>query len=338
MEHLANQILEIVKDYRNNDGINLTTDNIIAWANQFGEDAQFMLSELAYILPKFYISKEKGYRILEEALTSIKQALGYSDLNLFLQDTQFLDMQREGKSQKIILSMIDDILAKNNLSPIETYSLFPKKNFVYLDDVLASGKTIRDAITNWLNTDENLEKVKKGEYRFYLYVMCSHTWALSFLEYYLKNNFPGFKLLSNCFYKIENHAKFYNQKFNLIFPLKDQSEEVTQYFAQLNATQYEDYAFRNEHQPLREDFFSSPSNRIKFENLLLHAGLRIIYKIRGDVKPNVRPIGFTNPRYKTLGQGTLFITWRNIPNNCPLALWWDVDGHDWLPLFPPKRQ
>jgi hypothetical protein len=33
----------------------------------------------------------------------------------------------------------------------------------------------------------------------------------------------------------------------------------------------------------------------------------------------------------TLGFGSLIVTYRNCPNNAPLALWVD---HPWYPLFP----
>lgn len=50
-------------------------------------------------------------------------------------------------------------------------------------------------------------------------------------------------------------------------------------------------------------------------------------------------MGFDNN--KTTGFGSVFITYRNIANNCPLVLWWGdtsmSDSHPfskWHPLFP----
>jgi hypothetical protein len=56
--------------------------------------------------------------------------------------------------------------------------------------------------------------------------------------------------------------------------------------------------------------------------------------IQSDVRPNIRPLGLINPTYRTFGLGTHFFTWRNIPNNSPLVFWWEVPGHNWIPLFP----
>ena len=54
--------------------------------------------------------------------------------------------------------------------------------------------------------------------------------------------------------------------------------------------------------------------------------------------PRKRPLGDTVKSHKTLGTGTLFFTWRNISNTCPIVFWWDVFGHNWTPLFSLKNR
>lgn len=44
-----------------------------------------------------------------------------------------------------------------------------------------------------------------------------------------------------------------------------------------------------------------------------------------------RPLG--NMVLETLGFGSMLVTFRNCPNNSPLALW---AGDPWYPLFPRK--
>ncbi|MBS0032174.1 phosphoribosyltransferase-like protein [Chitinophaga sp. 22321] len=138
-------------------------------------------------------------------------------------------------------------------------------------------------------------------------------------------------------YEIQNHAKFNNQRLNIVKPVKGADPIVNTYFGSLMATKYEDYAFRDVNTPAIETFFSSPTNRIKFENILLNKGIEIIGMIQGEVRSNIRPLGLINPSYKVLGLGTHFFTWRNIPNNSPLVYWWEVPGHDWRPLFSVSR-
>ena len=74
--------------------------------------------------------------------------------------------------------------------------------------------------------------------------------------------------------------------------------------------------------------FSSDSGRQLLEQEFLKAGVRI----RG-MCPNFnqyqRPLGYQ--MFDSLGFGSLIVTFRNCPNNAPLALW---AGHPWYPLFP----
>ena len=76
--------------------------------------------------------------------------------------------------------------------------------------------------------------------------------------------------------------------------------------------------------------FSSEAGRDLLEQQLLQAGLQIKEE-RLYFKENYRPLGYTV--LKTLGFGALLVTFRNCPNNCPLAFWAD---DPWYPLFPRK--
>jgi hypothetical protein len=85
--------------------------------------------------------------------------------------------------------------------------------------------------------------------------------------------------------------------------------------------------------------FSSEEGRQTLETHFLSAGVRI----RGfckDPKPILRPLGFG---HFGLGFGSTIVTYRNCPNNAPLALWWgDPDANEdhpfskWYPLLPRK--
>lgn len=44
MEEFAQKIYEVIKDYRNEDGIKISPNDICEWGCQFGEDAEFMLN------------------------------------------------------------------------------------------------------------------------------------------------------------------------------------------------------------------------------------------------------------------------------------------------------
>jgi hypothetical protein len=73
------------------------------------------------------------------------------------------------------------------------------------------------------------------------------------------------------------------------------------------------------------------------ERELLMAGVRIRAGCQNPKKV-MRPLGFG---HFGLGFGATIVTYRNCPNNCPLALWWgDPDATSgpfhWYPLLPRK--
>ena len=64
--------------------------------------------------------------------------------------------------------------------------------------------------------------------------------------------------------------------------------------------------------------FSSEEGRQLLERELLLAGMRIRLLSR-EPYPMMRPLGFSP---FGLGFGSTIVTYRNCPNNTPLALWW----------------
>ena len=67
------------------------------------------------------------------------------------------------------------------------------------------------------------------------------------------------------------------------------------------------------------------------EQEFLKAGAKIKYELCPDLKENHWPLGYDV--FKCVGFGSLLVTYRNCPNNCPLVLW---AGAPWFPLFPRK--
>ena len=74
-------------------------------------------------------------------------------------------------------------------------------------------------------------------------------------------------------------------------------------------------------------FFSSDAGRQVLEQEFLKAGVRIREGNR-NLGEFQRPLG--NMMLDTIGFGSLIVTFRNCPNNAPLALW---AGNPWYPLF-----
>ena len=86
------------------------------------------------------------------------------------------------------------------------------------------------------------------------------------------------------------------------------------------------------------DLFSSESSRNLLEREFVVAGAKLVAKAQSP-NPLMRPLGYSRFGF---GFGSMMATFRNCPNNAPLALWWGdptkPPSHPlhWYPLLPRK--
>lgn len=353
MDELIDKISEIIKDYRKDDYSflyrqNMDKEHITRWIEQFDEgDREFVLTELLHLLPHSYLTKEHTLRILGKEFETLRENFGYETVADFLYETRFLDCQENGKSQKIFLGFIDTILQEKYDFSLEQCGTKQIKNWIYFDDVLASGGTFR---TDILEEIENygFDKFKDSGIKIIASFVILHTWATNNVSFTIDSKL-GYKLGQRLKYyrvaEIENNPRINyfnsNPDFNHIFPVKNAlGEELLEFIENSFEREYEmrnaEFAFRNSEYPKKEEFFSNAENRIRYENILLEKGYEIIKSIDNLTARSLRPLGMTPPSYKTLGTGTHFFTWRNISNTCPLVFWWGTNG--WYPLFPVKNR
>jgi hypothetical protein len=354
MQETAEQIFEIIKDYQCDYAerkFEITVEHIVAWANQFGDDAEFVLKELLHFLPEIYISKEKAKDLLRVRLLEIQKFYGYKTMNEMVINTHFFNLQKGYKSQSEILSIVDDILQSEFMVNYKESIDAPKTNFIYFDDVLATGGTVYKDLATWLETkgdgqNENYKAIINRSKTLAVSLFCYHSFGFSNMEWRLMKQFDDKikkVLLVGTDYVVENHIKTKwiaeKQKLNCVYPIEDQSKSTMDYLSSLEAENDSVPAFRPSNLPKKETFFSSPENRIKLENIFLEKGVELLGKVQtANPDQRKRPLGDTVRSHKTFGTGTLFFTWRNISNTCPLVFWWDVTGHDWLPLFCVKNR
>lgn len=351
MQDLAEQIFEIIKDYQcdyPDRKFEITVEHIIAWANQFGNDAQFVLEEMLHILPEIYISKEKAKNLLRERLLDIQKFYGYKTMNEMVINTYFFDVQKGYKSQPEILAIVDEILQEEYLINYKDYLDNPKTNYIYFDDVLATGGTTVRDLSNWLkendtiNNKQNFKLILNGAKSLGVCFFAYHQLGFGNMQYILMKTFDDKiknKLLVGTDYVIENQVKWFQQKLNCLYPTNNQSNSTIEYLAKLKDVHERVPAYRPLNMPKKETFFSSPANREKLEKIFLEKGIELLSKVQSEnPDKRKRPLGDTVRSHKTFGTGTLFFTWRNISNTCPLVFWWDVTGHNWLPLFCVKNR
>ena len=346
IKEIIENIVTITQDYHSdyNNGFVMTEEHVLDWSNQFEQtDREFVLNEVLHILQQgVYISKEKAKEILWDFIGKAATFFGYQSIDLFLSETHFISSQVEQKSQTILLSILNDILIENTAYSIDTSGSLGIKNYIYLDDIIGSGGKFNYEIHKYISENNLLGRLKNKEIRILSYFFCIHTWGTVNARYILKNRFEGenffldfkaFPIASH--YTIENNIKDFNQRLNLVYPEKSKNEYDI-YIASLNqATKQTDRAYRRQFQPNKETFFTSKENRLRIEQIFLDKGIEIINQIQDEEsKRKHRPLGKTYPGYKTFGTGTLFFTWRNISNTCPIVFWWDNPAHHWKGLFP----
>lgn len=343
MRGKATSIAEILADYENNA---MTTDHVLDWVSQFDEvDREFVLDELLHIFKQTYLSKAQCKRVLKSCLENWTQEFKYKDIASFIAETAFLDLQPAHKSQRELLNLLNEILIEHYNCNLAQSGLRIKR-YIYLDDVLSTGSKLFSDLDTWFKAGNsikpgisNFQSIRDTQSPVLVTVVCGHTWGANNAEFRLIKSLGTEvkKMLTiKAIYWIENNIKDYNPKLNNMIPLDHQDPDIHDYWNSLTATDKVDYAFRSSHIPAEEKLFSSATSRNRLETLFLVKGIEILSRV-GELKVGqIRPLGYTIKSHKTFGLGTLFFTYRNIPNNCPIVLWWA--NNKWRPLFVLKNR
>lgn len=343
MDKIAAVICEIMADYHKDNNFKFCAEHVIKWTSQFGEDGQFILEEFYHILEKgIYVSEKKAKSLLVCRVEMLAKKYKYKDVIEFIANAEFPLFQEEGKSQDVLLKLLGTGLQETFGIGLAAAGQVSKKHTIYIDDILATGGTVYRLSSEWLtrideNGVSNLKKIIIGEKTYDVCVFCSHTrntfrWRL---KIDLKEDLLLKKIGLLSDYAIEDHRSFLDQKMNFAFPIRDEAEPV--FDAYLKSLDKDGWvmndigAYRDPNQPKKEVFFSSFENRKRFEHILLRKGIEIL-TATATLAESQRPLGMTFPSHRSFGSGTLFFTWRNISNTCPVVFWWDKGG--WLPLFP----
>ncbi len=351
MDTIIEKIVEIIAPYRKGDWfVKIDAAHVKKWINQFDEeDREFILNELLHLLPQCFLTKEKTIEALEVVFEVLKKDFKYDSIEELLDHTCFLHCQPEHKSQSILLKFLDEILIEKYGRSVNDCGSKEIKYWLYLDDVLASGGTCRRDIVSVIE-DYGKEDFKSSGISIICIYFVLHVWGSSNCRFAIEKSL-GYELKEDKlkYYRIgtvENNPRIHHYwnpspKFNHAYPVEcDKGKEFLDFIENAFDREYEmkneKYAFRSSEHPKKEEFFSSPENRNRYEQIMLNKGIEIINRIENLNARGLRPLGMTPPAYKTLGTGSHFFTWRNISNTCPIVYWWEAN--DWHPLFPVQNR
>lgn len=325
-------VAQILTDYREGEVPKPTAEHVDRWVSQFDADVQMrLLEEVAHVFKHTYFSRSRVRAFLSGLVKGTQ--LSGADPCAFWRGANVLGIQQRGQSQAEITGLFEETLNKTcGFGLGECGS--DEGAFVYLDDGLFSGLRIGTDIAAWIaNTAPPNGTV-------HVIVIAAHSLGEWLCLKRLREvaAAAGKRLELHCWaaLRIENR-KFARHSSEVLWPAGVPDEPALKaYMAEETK-----FPFVPRHPGVQGEhgIFSSEDGRALLEREFLLAGMRIRSVCQSPSRA-LRPLGFSS---FGLGFGSMILTFRNCPNNAPLALWWgDPDappGHPfatWYPLLPRK--
>ncbi len=315
--NLLVSITNTVKDYRAGEIAEPTPDHVDRWISQFDEGVQIpMLRELDHVFKLTYKPKLAVKKFLESVSTH--EALVGSIPSEFWRNARILNIQRNGKSQAEMRMLFGEIIRERYGLNID-YGGTSDGALIYLDDAIFTGDRV---IEDLAEITENIPP----RAQLHIIVIAIHSYAE--YRFHRDNRIAALsrKQINVQFWRA---ISFENRR-----TWRDQSGMLVP----TDILRPEEIGVRNLNQRASH-FFSSVNGRQLLEREFLRAGTTI-RGFASNPSQRLKPLGYSpfDP-----GFGSMFVTYRNCPNNCPLALWYGdpkfSSNHPfgrWYPLFPRK--
>lgn len=321
MNKLLESVASQVGDYRAGELPTVDEHHVERWVGQFEKVVRKpILSELSHVLAKTYLARSRVKKFMEAVISSHK--LAGADPCSFWRTVEFLRVQKSGSSQVEMLRLFDESLKAQ--CGFTSASCTGQKTFLYLDDASFTGNRILNDLRPWIAG----QAPAAGE--VHIVVMALHTGGQFYASNALKiaGRAAGKKLAFQWWRSVElEDQRQHTDTSDVLRPVGIPAD-----------TSVQKYVAGMKHAPVLRTsgnvgalgLFSSEAGRDLLEQEFLKAGCRI-RDMCPYLGPYQRPLG--NMVLDTLGFGSLLVTFRNCPNNAPLALW---AGDPWRPLFARK--
>ena len=316
---LLKSIATTITDYSVGEMSVSMPEHIDCWVKQFDAEVQHpILLEMDHVLKKTYLSKKRVHAFLKQLI--IKP----TDPSNFWKNGNFLDIQKGGGSQRDLLCLFDENLkAEQNISIEECKS---NDTFFYIDDVIFTGNRVKTDLIEWINNEA------PNKATVHVVVIAYHpSFNYNFRKIVNAVNVAkvagkDIKVQYECLGRLEN-LKNNRDSSDVLWPVGIPDDSNVRNYVE--GMTYKPI-YRTAGQIGKCKIFSSDEGRHLLEQEFLKAGARI-----RDICPNLplkeRPLGHSD--LETLGFGSTIVTYRNCPNNTPLAFWVD---NPWYPLFPRR--
>lgn len=341
---LLESLAHTLSDYRLGEIPLITPSHVEKWLNQFDPaDQMIILFEMNFIMKRFYLSRIRIKKYLQGFLQQC--LIAQQDPLTVLPRVHFLNIQRNGSSQKILLEIIDEILREDYAYDLARCKHQPGEICIYIDDAIYTGNNLRYDLMGVPGTRSWILNESSPGSTLLVYVIVAHAAAINYFKDRIKPAAQS-RNIKVTYYRslLIDNTKSAQSKIEFLWPEEPAGDLcVDPYIINLRATCSQNNwpdPFRNPNLPARETLFSSPQNRRVVEQAFLQKGIQLVTNIQKPA-PSMRPLGYM--KLQTLGFGTFLATYRNIANNCPLVLWWGdptmPTSHPfsrWYPLLPRK--
>jgi hypothetical protein len=319
-QKLLQSIAAITADYRADEGETPTPQRVERWVNQFDAVVQLpILREMDHVLKQTYFSCKIVTKFLNAVLTA--KGLVGDDPCAFWKNIKFLNIQGGGGSQSEMLALLDTLFVKKCGHSIDECGKTPAA-FLYLDDGIFTGNRVRRDLETWLASDA------PAEAKVDVVTMALHSggwhYAESRIKQCAKQHAKKIELVPRCIIQLEDRKNETDSSDVLRPTAIPEDDGVKEYVAKMRFPP----VLRTAGSTGTKGLYSNDNARQLLEQEFLKAGVKI-RKLCPNLGDTQRPLGHMT--LDTLGFGSLIVTFRNCPNNAPLALW---AGDPWYPLFP----
>ena len=325
---LLQSIAKIIADYRADEIPARTPTLINEWLQQFPNAIQDSLLEaLAYVMSKTYVSQDRFRRFLKALASTDKLAPGTNPRD-YWRRANLLNIQQGGNSQKEILSMFDEVLQEEYGFGLDQTG-GADADFIYLDDCIASGNRLRNDVCNWLKeaTPQNINLHIITPILF-----TGSWWVDDKIREAADENGKTVVITKWRLDQFEmENRRWYRDQSDVLWPISVPNQEVARrYCSYLEGLGYPP-VLRNPGHLGVSGIFKNDAQKILMEKEFFVRGCHI-REAQVNLPDRLRPLGYSN--LHNLGFGSMFVTYRNCPNNCPLVFW--VEQNDFPSLFPRK--
>lgn len=243
----------------------------------------------------------------------------------FWRNVTFLNIQGGGHSQYDMLGLFSIALQKQCGFTTAQCGGGTSTTFVYLDDVIFTGNRVLKDLTAWINSSA------PATAHVHVVTMGLHLGG----QYYAQGRIDtaakaaGKSITLKWWHSIEiEDRRNYTDSSDVLRPTAIPTDPSTQAYVQ-NLGYVP--TLRKPGNVGGKGFFSSEQGRNLLEQEFLKTGVHIRTNLSPLLNKYMRPLG--NMVLETTGFGSMIVTFRNCPNNAPLALW---TGNPWYPLFARK--